>query len=114
MKWFLDLFKPKFNPLIDSGNLSNRGLRHYRSVNVCVGEQSTKELKLFGLIPLINEWEEYYYIANPDLPIQVMLRDIGVFPSSSEAIRHGFKGPIPMGYTLLNFKHFRFIHILRS
>jgi hypothetical protein len=83
-------------------------------VNVCVGEDSIQDLELFGLTPLINDWEEYYFISNPDLPIQVMLKDIGVFSSSSEAIRHGFKGPIPMGYTKLSFKHFRFIHILRS
>ena len=102
----------KMDPLINIERPTWKESKHYRSVNVCVGD--TKDLELFGLTPLTNGWEEYYHISNTDLPIQVLLRDIGVFSSSSEAIRAGHKGPIPMGYTELKFKHFRFIYILRS
>lgn len=83
----------------------------YRSINVVIGPVPESDQVLFGILPITNGWDELYYLESvANLP--ALLREVGIFKSSSEAINHGHKGPVPPGYTELKFKGYKYLYIL--
>lgn len=83
----------------------------YRSIVVQVTTTSDDDMLLFGMLPLINHWEEHIKYDGPDNLANLLL-EIGIFKTTSEARRNGYNKPIPIGYTEIKFKHYRNVYIL--